>query len=128
MSADSAEAARAAFALAPRGVAGPVAVPLGFAVLQLEAIDRQAGKSLAEASGELRRAIETEKRRAAVAQRFNTVQDAFGGSPGQGGQVLAGLSVASMFLGAIAAIGQRDIKRLMSYSSIAHMGYALSGL
>lgn len=75
----SADAARAAFALAPRGVAGPVAVPLGFAVLQLEAIDRQAGKSLAEASGELRRAIETEKRRAAVAQRFNTVQDAFGG-------------------------------------------------
>ena len=33
-----------------------------------------------------------------------------------------------MFLGAIAAIGQRDIKRLMAYSSIAHMGYALVGL
>ena len=37
-------------------------------------------------------------------------------------------SVASMFLGAIAAIGQQDIKRLMAYSSIAHMGYALMGL
>jgi NADH-quinone oxidoreductase subunit N len=33
-----------------------------------------------------------------------------------------------MFLGAVAAIGQRDIKRLMAYSSIAHMGYALVGL
>ena len=56
------------------------------------------------------------------------VQDAFGGIPGQWGQVLAGLAVASMFLGAVAAIGQRDIKRLMAYSSIAHMGYALIGL
>jgi NADH-quinone oxidoreductase subunit N len=33
-----------------------------------------------------------------------------------------------MFLGAIAAIGQRNIKRLMAYSSIAHMGFALVGL
>ncbi len=33
-----------------------------------------------------------------------------------------------MFLGAVAAIGQRDIKRLMAYSSIAHMGFALMGL
>lgn len=56
------------------------------------------------------------------------VQDAFGGIPGQWGQVLAALAVVSMFLGAVAAIGQRDIKRLMAYSSIAHMGYALIGL
>jgi NADH-quinone oxidoreductase subunit N len=33
-----------------------------------------------------------------------------------------------MFLGAIAAIGQTDIKRLMAYSSISHMGFALMGL
>ena len=33
-----------------------------------------------------------------------------------------------MFLGSIAAIGQSDIKRLMAYSSIAHMGFALMGL
>ena len=33
-----------------------------------------------------------------------------------------------MFLGAVAAIGQRNIKRLMAYSSISHMGYALMGL
>ena len=43
-------------------------------------------------------------------------------------QVLAAFAVVSMFLGAVAAIGQRDIKRLMAYSSIAHMGYALVGL
>ncbi|MFN6976932.1 MAG: NADH-quinone oxidoreductase subunit N, partial [Gemmobacter sp.] len=54
--------------------------------------------------------------------------DAFGAIPGDWGQVIAALSVASMFLGAIAAIGQRDIKRLMAYSSIAHMGFALLGL
>ena len=33
-----------------------------------------------------------------------------------------------MFLGAVAAIGQTNIKRLMAYSSIAHMGFALMGL
>ena len=38
------------------------------------------------------------------------------------------LSIASMILGAIAAIGQNNIKRLMAYSSIGHMGYALAGL
>ena len=43
-------------------------------------------------------------------------------------QVIAMLSLLSMFLGAIAAIGQTNIKRLMAYSSIAHMGYALMGL
>jgi NADH-quinone oxidoreductase subunit N len=65
---------------------------------------------------------------AAMALIARLAQDAFGGIPGQWGQVLAALAVASMFLGAVAAIGQRDIKRLMAYSSIAHMGYALIGL
>ncbi len=65
---------------------------------------------------------------AAMALIARLVQDAFGGITTQWGQVLAALSVASMFLGAIAAIGQTDIKRLMAYSSIAHMGFALMGL
>ncbi len=65
---------------------------------------------------------------AAMALIARLVHDAFGGVPGQWGQVLAALAVASMFLGAVAAIGQRDIKRLMAYSSIAHMGFALIGL
>ncbi|KQT82743.1 NADH-quinone oxidoreductase subunit NuoN [Aurantimonas sp. Leaf443] len=43
-------------------------------------------------------------------------------------QVLIFVSIASMIFGAFAAIGQRNIKRLMAYSSISHMGYALVGL
>ena len=38
------------------------------------------------------------------------------------------LSIGSMILGAVAAIGQNNIKRLMAYSSIGHMGYILAGL
>ncbi|MBY6054851.1 NADH-quinone oxidoreductase subunit NuoN [Leisingera daeponensis] len=54
--------------------------------------------------------------------------DAFGGAIADWQQIIVVLSVLSMFLGAIAAIGQRDIKRLMAFSSIAHMGYAMIGL
>ena len=43
-------------------------------------------------------------------------------------QIVAFISIASMVLGAFAAIGQSNIKRLMAYSSIGHMGYALVGL
>ena len=43
-------------------------------------------------------------------------------------QVIIFISIASMALGAFAAIGQRNIKRLMAYSSIGHMGFALVGL
>ena len=38
------------------------------------------------------------------------------------------LSIASMIFGSIAAIGQKNLKRLIAYSSIGHMGYALAGL
>ncbi|MYG25366.1 MAG: NADH-quinone oxidoreductase subunit NuoN, partial [Boseongicola sp. SB0677_bin_26] len=65
---------------------------------------------------------------AAMALLARVVHDAFGGVVGDWQQILAALSVASMFLGAVAAIGQRNIKRLMAYSSIAHMGFALMGL
>ncbi|WP_425070408.1 NADH-quinone oxidoreductase subunit NuoN [Sagittula sp. S175] len=54
--------------------------------------------------------------------------DAFGNAIPDWSQVIALLAVLSMFLGSFAAIGQKDIKRLMAYSSIAHMGYALIGL
>jgi NADH-quinone oxidoreductase subunit N len=43
-------------------------------------------------------------------------------------QILVFISIASMVLGAFAAIGQTNIKRLLAYSSIGHMGYALIGL
>ena len=42
--------------------------------------------------------------------------------------ILIFLSIASMILGSVAAIGQTNIKRLMAYSSIGHMGYALAGI
>ena len=38
------------------------------------------------------------------------------------------ISIASMILGAVAAIGQKNLKRLLAYSSIGHMGYALAGI
>jgi len=65
---------------------------------------------------------------AAIALFARVAFDAFGGVVADWQQIVALLSVLSMFLGAIAAIGQRNIKRLMAYSSIAHMGYALMGL
>jgi NADH-quinone oxidoreductase subunit N len=43
-------------------------------------------------------------------------------------QLIVVVSVASMLLGSFAAIGQHNVKRLMAYSSIGHMGYALIGL
>ena len=43
-------------------------------------------------------------------------------------QLIVLVSICSMVLGALAAIGQTNIKRLMAYSSIGHMGYALIGL
>jgi len=42
--------------------------------------------------------------------------------------ILIFISLASMILGAVAAIGQTNIKRLIAYSSIGHMGYALAGI
>jgi NADH-quinone oxidoreductase subunit N len=54
--------------------------------------------------------------------------DGFGAAVADWQQILAFLAVASMFLGSIAAIRQTGLKRLMAYSSIAHMGFALVGL
>lgn len=65
---------------------------------------------------------------AAMALFARLAHSAFGSAAAEWGQIVAFLSLASMFWGAIAAIGQTDIKRLMAYSSIAHMGFALMGL
>jgi NADH-quinone oxidoreductase subunit N len=53
---------------------------------------------------------------------------AFPGIALQWQPIIVFVSIASMALGSFAAIGQRNIKRLMAYSSIAHMGFALVGL
>jgi len=65
---------------------------------------------------------------AAAALFARVLFDGFGHAVGEWQQVLVFVSIASMFLGAIAAIGQTDLKRLMAYSSIGHMGFALVGL
>ena len=65
---------------------------------------------------------------AALALLTRTVIDAFAPIAGDWQQIVSFVSIASMALGAFAAIGQTNIKRLMAYSSIGHMGYALVGL
>ena len=65
---------------------------------------------------------------AAMALFARVMHDAFGNATADWQQVIVVISLLSMFLGAVAAIGQTNIKRLMAYSSIAHMGYALMGL
>jgi NADH-quinone oxidoreductase subunit N len=52
----------------------------------------------------------------------------FAHAAGEWQQIVIFISALSMILGAVAAIGQTNIKRLMAYSSIGHMGYALLGL
>jgi NADH-quinone oxidoreductase subunit N len=65
---------------------------------------------------------------AAMALIARLMFDAFGQVPGEWGQVIGLLAGLSMIWGSFAAISQRNIKRLMAYSSITHMGFALLGL
>jgi NADH-quinone oxidoreductase subunit N len=65
---------------------------------------------------------------AAMALLIRVLLTAFPDIAGQWRQIIVFLSIASMLLGAFAAIGQSNIKRLMAYSSIGHVGYALIGL
>jgi NADH-quinone oxidoreductase subunit N len=70
----------------------------------------------------------TAPKMAAMALFARAMHDAFGDAVSDWQQIVALMAVLSIFLGAIAGIGQRDIKRLMAYSSISHMGFALIGL
>ena len=65
---------------------------------------------------------------AGIAMFVRAAVVAFPGVTAQWQQIVVFVAIASMLLGAFAAIGQRNIKRLMAYSSIGHMGYALIGL
>ncbi len=65
---------------------------------------------------------------AAMALIVRIVISAFPALTSEWQQIVVFLAIASMALGSFAAIGQRNIKRLMAYSSIGHMGYALVGL
>ena len=65
---------------------------------------------------------------AAVAITIRIIVTAFPGVKPQWQQIIVFVSILSMALGAFGAIGQTNIKRLMAYSSIGHMGFALVGL
>ncbi len=65
---------------------------------------------------------------AAMALMLRVMATTFGPLLASWQSLIVIVSIASMLLGAFAAIGQTNIKRLMAYSSIGHMGYALVGL
>jgi NADH-quinone oxidoreductase subunit N len=65
---------------------------------------------------------------AGIAMFVRVAVMAFPGVTSQWQQIVVFVSLASMALGSFAAIGQRNFKRLMAYSSIGHMGFALVGL
>jgi NADH-quinone oxidoreductase subunit N len=65
---------------------------------------------------------------AALAVFTRVALTAFPGITSQWQQIVVFVAIASMVLGSFAAIGQSNIKRLMAYSSIGHMGFALVGL
>ena len=65
---------------------------------------------------------------AALAVFTRVALTAFPGIVPEWQQIIVFVSIASMALGSFAAIGQKNIKRLMAYSSIGHMGFALVGL
>lgn len=65
---------------------------------------------------------------AAMGMMVRTIIVSFPGILAEWQQIVVFIALASMALGAFAAIGQRNIKRLMAYSSIGHMGFALVGL
>src|SRR6202035_4386039 len=65
---------------------------------------------------------------AGIAMFVRAAVVAFPGITAQWQQIVVFVAIASMLLGSFAAIGQRNIKRLMAYSSIGHMAFALVGL
>ena len=65
---------------------------------------------------------------AAVGVLLRVLFDCFGPIVESWQQVIIIISVLSMFLGSVAAIGQNNIKRLMAYSSIGHIGFVLMGV
>ncbi|MGK2739895.1 NADH-quinone oxidoreductase subunit NuoN [Tepidicaulis sp. LMO-SS28] len=65
---------------------------------------------------------------AAMALLLRVTMGAFPDAGGEWRQIVVFIAIASMLLGSFAAIGQTNIKRLMAYSSIGHMGFALVGL
>ncbi len=72
--------------------------------------------------------FETAPKVAATALFARVLHDAFAGAVGDWRQVVAALAAISMVWGSVAALMQTNLKRLMAYSSIGNMGFALMGL
>jgi len=72
--------------------------------------------------------IATASKVAAMALFLRTILTSFPHAVAEWRQIIVAISVLSMVLGAVGALGQKNIKRLMGYSSIGHMGYMLLGL
>ena len=70
----------------------------------------------------------TAPKMAAVAITVRVIITAFPGITLQWQQIIIFISIASMLLGSFAAIGQTNFKRLMAYSAIGNMGFAMTGL
>ena len=70
----------------------------------------------------------TASKMAAMAMVIRVILGAFPDAAAQWQQIIIAISIASMALGSFAAIGQTNIKRLLAYSSIGHVGYALIGV
>lgn len=75
-SATSAEAARAVFAASQGALVGPVAVPLGFAVVRVDEVERREAVTLAAATPAIRTRLLERKRQEALVDLYNTIQDA----------------------------------------------------
>ena len=65
---------------------------------------------------------------AAFAMAFRLLQTGLGELQGDWSQMLSMLAVLSIVLGNLAAIAQTNIKRMLAYSTISHMGFVLLGL
>jgi NADH-quinone oxidoreductase subunit N len=65
---------------------------------------------------------------AAMGLTLRVLYEPFGQWAGEWQQIIVFISIASMLLGSFAAIGQTNIKRLLAYSSIGHVGFAMVGL
>ncbi len=65
---------------------------------------------------------------AAIGLLLRVLMQPFGSVAGEWQQIIVFISVASMVLGGFAGIGQTNIKRLLAYSAIGHIGYAMVGL
>ncbi|MFM6853031.1 MAG: peptidyl-prolyl cis-trans isomerase [Sphingopyxis sp.] len=68
--------ARAAFAASRGGVVGPLQVPLGFVIVQVNSVDARPARSLAQATGEITATLTARKKQEAMISLFNQVQDA----------------------------------------------------